>query len=304
MKIYRWPMIPLTILAFLYSCHTMKKLETIPLPAFDSEGHRGCRGLMPENTIPAMLNALDLGVTTLEMDAVITKDNQVILSHEPFFNKDITTKQDGTTLQEGEEKQLNIFAMTYAETQRLDVGMKPHPKFPHQQKLKATKPLLSEVIDDVEAAILLKNMPKVFYNIETKTQPATDGIFHPAPEDFVNTLMSVIEKKKIQNRVVIQSFDFRTLQFLHKKYPSIYTSALVEPTDKRSFQQQMDDLGFVPTIYSPYYTKVTPELLKECHDKKIKVVVWTVNDKATIDKLKAMGVDGIISDYPDLFNKK
>lgn len=302
MKIYRGPILTIVLLAFLYSCHTMKKLEKIELPAFDKEGHRGCRGLMPENSIPAMLKALELGVTTLEMDAVITKDKHVILSHEPFFNKDITTKKDGTTLQEGEEKTLNIFNMTYAETQQLDVGLKPHPKFPQQQKINATKPLLSEVIDDVEATIQLKNLKKVFYNIETKTQPSTDGVFHPAPEEFVKTLMGVIEKKKIQNRVIIQSFDFRTLQYLHQNYPTIYTSALVEPTDTRSFQQQLDDLGFIPTVYSPYFSKVTLELLKECHDRNIKVIPWTVNDKASIERLKAMGVDGIISDYPDLFN--
>lgn len=302
MQNYRWAILTLFSLTILYSCHTMKKLEKTALPAFDKEGHRGCRGLMPENTIPAMLKALELGVTTLEMDAVITKDKHVILSHEPFFNKDITTKKDGTTLQEGDEKALNIFTMTYAETQQLDVGLKPHPKFPHQQKIYATKPLLSEVIEDVEATIQLKHLPKVFYNIETKTQPSTDGIFHPAPEEFVKILMAVIEKKKIQHRVIIQSFDFRTLRYLHHNYPTVYTSALVEPTDGRNFQQQMEDLGFTPSVYSPYYSKVTTELIKQCHDLNIKVIPWTVNDRASIERLKAMGVDGIISDYPDLFN--
>src|SRR5580765_2886505 len=103
-------------------------------PAFDVEGHRGCRGLMPENTIPAMLKAIDLGVTTLEMDIVITKDSQVIVSHEPFFNHEITTKPDGSFVTEGEEHSLNIYNMSYTETQQFDVGLKTHPRFPEQAK--------------------------------------------------------------------------------------------------------------------------------------------------------------------------
>src|ERR1700712_4726938 len=139
------------ILAILISaCHTTKSI-TMNLPAFDTEAHRGGRGLMPENTIFSMLNGLKLGVTTLEMDAVITKDKQVILSHEPFFNHEITTKPDGSFIDEKEEKKYNVYGMTYAETQQYDVGIKLHPRFPRQQKLKATKPLLSQVIDSVEA---------------------------------------------------------------------------------------------------------------------------------------------------------
>src|ERR1700754_3858617 len=136
----------LFIVACIVACHVTQKTEKVGLPSFDKEGHRGCRGLMPENTIPAMMKALELGVTTLEMDAVITADNQVVLSHEPFFNHEITTKPDGKLVTAQEEKSLNIYKMTYAQTQQYDVGLRPHPRFPQQQKLKATKPLLKEVI--------------------------------------------------------------------------------------------------------------------------------------------------------------
>ena len=102
---------------------------------FDKQGHRGCRGLMPENTIPAMLHALELNVTTLELDVVITKDKQVVLSHEPFFNHEITTKPDGALVAEAEEKSLNIYQMTFEEVKRFDVGTRPHPRFPLQKKL-------------------------------------------------------------------------------------------------------------------------------------------------------------------------
>ncbi|AXY78098.1 glycerophosphodiester phosphodiesterase [Paraflavitalea soli] len=298
------------IVALIVSCHATRKTTnevqttdkpntSIDLPSFDKEAHRGGRGLMPENTIPAMLHAIDLGVNTLEMDAVITKDGQVILSHEPFFSAAIATKPDGTRVTPQEERSLNIFQMTYAETQRYDVGLAVNPGFKDQQKLAATKPLLSKVIDSVEAYTKKKKSTPVFYNIETKTNPRTDNQYHPAPEEFVEKLMAVILQKHIEDRVIIQSFDFRTLQILHTKYPAIRTAALV--ADNKGLEEHLKQLQFIPTIYSPLYTLVKPELVTQCHQQKIKVLPWTVNDKPTIEKLKALGVDGIISDYPNLF---
>jgi glycerophosphoryl diester phosphodiesterase len=290
----------LLLVALIFACHASKNVSDPLLPAFDIEGHRGCRGLMPENTIPAMMKALELGVTTLEMDAVITKDKQVILSHEPFFNHEITTGPDGKYVTEQDERNLNIFKMTYAQTQTYDVGLKPHPRFPNQKRLKATKPLLKEVIENVEAYHKLNGGRTVFYNIETKTQPATDGTFHPTPGDFVNTLMNVINSANVSDRVIIQSFDFRTLQVLHKRFPAVKTAALIEDFDKRSLDEQLKALGFKPTIYSPHYSLVNKELIAKCHELQVKVIPWTVNEKAKRDELKALGVDGIITDYPDL----
>ena len=271
--------------------------------AFDKQGHRGCRGLMPENTIPAMFKAIDLGVNTLEMDIVFTADHVAILSHEPFFNHEITTKPDGKFIEENEEKNYNIYTMSFAETQTFDVGLKPNPRFVKQQKVAAHKPRLSNLIDSVENYIFQKNLPKIYYNIETKTQPATDNIFHPAPAAFVDMLMKVIKEKNIEDRVIIQSFDIRTLQYLHKKYPLIKTALLTELTNRNSFRKQITDLGFTPTIYSPEYTLVTANLIASCHQKNIHIIPWTVNEKNKIDELKKMGVDGIITDYPNLFNQ-
>lgn len=289
------------ILALVIACHVSRKTEQAVLPTFDKEGHRGCRGLMPENTLPAMLSALDMHVTTLEMDVVVTKDKQVILSHEPFFNHEITTKPNGEYVNEEEERGLNIYTMSFPETQRYDVGLKPHPRFPRQQKLKATKPRLSEVIDNVEASVKLKGMNKVFYNIETKCNPLTDNTYHPAPEEFVDLLMGIVQRKKIIDRVIIQSFDFRTLKIVHQKYPLAHTAALIEDFDKRPFEKHLEELGFTPDIYSPAYSLVTKELVDKCHRQKMKIIPWTVNDKSTIDSLRNLGVDGIITDFPDLF---
>jgi glycerophosphoryl diester phosphodiesterase len=268
----------------------------------DKQGHRGARGLMPENTWPAMKLALDLGVTTLEMDAVITKDKKVILSHEPFMGHEITTKPDGSYVTEGEEKSLNIYQMTYEEVKKYDVGMKPHPRFPKQQKLNAVKPLLSDLFDSVRQYMMTRRRPFPYYNIETKCMPIGDDIYHPKPDEFTELLMAVIKEKYMEEQVIIQSFDFRSLQYLHKKYPAIKTAMLIEDFDKRTLEDQLKVLGFTPSIYSPHYSLVNEELIKKCHLRNIKVIPWTVNDKAAIDKLTAMGADGIITDYPDLFN--
>jgi glycerophosphoryl diester phosphodiesterase len=273
------------------------------MPKFDKQGHRGCRGLMPENTVPAMINAIGLGVTTLEMDVVITKDKQVILSHEPFFNHEITTKADGSFVTEKEEKNFNIYKIAFAETQQFDVGLKPHPRFPQQQKMAVQKPHLADVFDSVKNYMMMARRPFPFFNIETKLMPATDNIYHPAPAEFVELLMKVIKEKQLEDFVIIQSFDFRTLQYLHQHYPAIKTAMLIEDYDKRTLEDQIKALGFTPTIYSPAYVLATDEVIKKCHQQNIKIIPWTVNDKKEIERLKGLGVDGIITDYPNLFNE-
>jgi glycerophosphoryl diester phosphodiesterase len=117
----------------------------------------------------------------------------------------------------------------------------------------------------------------------------------------VELLMAMILEKKIEKRVIIQSFDPRSLQYLHEKYPFMKTALLVDLTDKKNFALQLKNLGFIPTIYSPEYHLVTPLLVKQCHDTGIQIIPWTVDDQPTISSLKALGVDGIISDYPNLF---
>lgn len=285
----------------LYSCTSTKMIQQNIVNTFDWQGHRGARGLVPENTIPAMYKAIDLGAVTLEMDAVITNDNQVILSHEPFFNHEITTKPDGSIVGKDEEKRLNIYMMSYAATQRYDVGLRGNPRFPQQQKMAATKPLLLDVIEAADQYALSKNKPLPFYNIETKLQPATDNKYHPSPKAFVDLLVAVIKHKKIEDRVTIQSFDIRTLQYLHQQYPSISTVLLIEDYNKKSITEQLQELGFTPTVYSPHYSLVNEGMVAACKLKGMKLVPWTVNDLATMKKLRALGVDGIISDYPNLF---
>ncbi len=268
----------------------------------DIQGHRGCRGLMPENTIPAMKKALDLGVTTLEMDISISKDLQAVISHDPYMSAEFVLKPDGQPVSESEAKSFKIYGLNYDEIRKFDVGSRPYPKFPRQQKMVVNKPLLEDLIDSVEAYAGAKNYPPPHYNIETKTTPEGDNIYHPAPEAFMKVLMPVILSKGIQKRVIIQSFDPRTLEIVHRDYPKIKTALLVENQD--GLGKNLERLSFKPSIYSPYYLLVNGETVEDCHKQKIKIIPWTVNTTPDIDKLTGDGVDGIITDYPDLFTKK
>ncbi len=272
--------------------------DSTPQKKFDLEGHRGCRGLMPENTIPAMLKAIDLNVNTLEMDVVITADEKVLVSHDPFFSHEITTLPSGDSIKESEEQKYNIYKMTYDSVEKFDVGMRPHPRFPNQEKMKVQKPLLSTLIDSVESYLARMQRPKVMYNIEIKSTNTTDNIFHPEPEKFADLLMDVITKKGIQNRVIIQSFDPRSLKIVSQKYPTMRLSLLIEnqKIPVKGFGKQY---GFKPNILSPDYLLLTKEIVDSLHKRHIKVIPWTVDDIDSAKKLYQMGVDGIITDYPD-----
>ena len=268
----------------------------------DLQGHRGCRGLMPENTIAAILHSIDLGVTTLEMDVVITKDKKVILSHETFLNPEIATPPMGQQFSSPKDKSYNIYQMTYEEVSRWDVGMKLHPKFPSQKKIPAIKPLLSDVIASVEEYVKLHHLKPLNYNIETKCAPASDGISHPAPDEFVALLVDVITKGNVTKRTTIQSFDKRSLQVLHQSFPSIKTSYLIDGSNKKTPDELITELGFQPSFLSPAFALINKEYVDACKKVKLKLIAWTVNEEKDIQKMASLGVHGIISDYPDRFN--
>jgi glycerophosphoryl diester phosphodiesterase len=268
---------------------------------FDVQGHRGARGVMPENTISGMLKAIDLGVTTIEMDIVISKDKQAVVSQEPYFNHEFSLTPAGKPIALKDEKKYNIFKMDYAEVKKFDVGSKTHPRFPGQQKFKAYKPLLGELIDSVEAYVKLNKLAKPNYNIETKLIRKGDGEFQPSPEEYVEIIMEIVKQKKIEKRVIIQSFDIRTLQYLHQKYPKMRTSLGID--EKEDFENNIADLGFKPTIYSPYSVLVGKSLVDRCHKVGVKIIPWTVNSVKDIEYMMGLGVDGIITDYPNLMGQ-
>lgn len=286
--------------AFMIVSFTSKEETNL---GFDLQGHRGCRGLMPENTIAGMLKAIDFGVTTLEMDVVITQDFGVILSHESYFNHEISKKPNGQFVDSSEEKNLNIYKMKYADVKTYDVGLKTHPRFLQQQKVAATKPLLFDVIDAVNNYCTQKNIAKnIKYNIEIKSSLATDRVYHPLVPEYCERVMAVLKNKQLLNKVTIQSFDTRVLQYLHKRYPTLSLAYLYEGDSNISLASRLAILGFSPSIYSPHYSHVNGNLIQFCSLKNIKVIPWTVNDLTTMQQLKNLGVSGLISDYPNLYS--
>jgi len=283
-----------TILLFLFSSHVLLAQIT-----FDKQGHRGARGLMPENTIQAMKKAIDLGMQTLEMDVVISKDKKVVVSHDTYMSSDFVRKPDGTDISAGEAKQIILYQLNYDEIKKFDVGSKPHPQFPQQAKFKTYRPLLSELIDSVDAYVKMKGLVSPQYNIEIKSAQEDDQVSHPAPDEFVDLVVKVCNDKKLGKRLTIQSFDVRPLQVLHKKYPEIKLSYLIGNT--KSPEENLAVLGFKPNVYSPHYKTVTQQVVSSCHEKGILIIPWTVNTKEEINQLIQLKVDGIITDYPNLF---
>lgn len=267
------------------------------IPKFDLQGHRGARGLKPENTIPAFIAALNYGVTTIELDVVITKDNQVVVSHEPWMSAEICMKSDSTRISKAEEKKFNLYQMTYDEIQKFDCGSGGNARFPEQERIALHKPLLRDVIIAVEDHIKNNSHYEVDYNIEIKSDKSGDKKFHPAPEEYSDIVYQLINEYLPMERVVIQSFDFRVLKYWKKKYPQVRLAALVE--NLKSAEANLKDLGFVPSIYSPNFKLLNKEVIASLRMKKIRVIPWTVNEPEDMKRLKSWGVDGIITDYPN-----
>lgn len=291
----------LGMVLLLGACGQSKKITgNSKYPHLDMEAHRGGRGLMPENTIPAMLDAIDRGMTTLEMDLQITRDKQVLVSHDATINGDFSLDPQGKPISKEQSKGLILYKMDYADIKKYDVGLKPFPAFPRQKKMAVNKPLLKDLIDATEAYAKKKGV-KIQYNIEIKSNPKNDGVLHPPVQEFVDLALGVINQKGIGPRTILQSFDVRTLRLMHAQHPNIRSSYLVDAKENRPIAEQFKALGFVPAVYSPHFTIVTETMVKECHQRKVKVIPWTPNDLPNLQRMVDMGVDGVITDYPDLF---
>ncbi|GAA4430592.1 glycerophosphodiester phosphodiesterase family protein [Pontibacter saemangeumensis] len=268
-------------------------------PDFYIEGHRGTRGLMPENTIPAMKKAVDVGANILEVDVQISKDRQVVVAHDPKVNPAITLLPNGEEIPQEDADKHILHQMDYAAIRKFDVGSKGNPDFPEQEKRKAHMPLLGELIDSVEHYTAARGLPPVIYNIEIKADPAKDGLYQPVPEELVELVMNVVKEKNIGNRFYVQSFDIRQIQEVHRRYPQV-TIGFLTSDKNATLEENISRIGFLPQIYSPYYKLVTSELIEESHRKGMKLVPWTMNTREEMRQLRQLGVDGIITDYPNL----
>src|SRR6185312_10904726 len=268
---------------------------------FDKQAHRGGRGLMPENTIASEKNAIDYDCT-LEMDLQMSKDKKIVVSHDAYFNSDFCLTPEGDTMSKKDGLSRLIYNMPYDSVTKYDVGLKPYHAFPKQKKLHAIKPLLSVLIDSVEAYAKEKHQV-VHYNIEIKSNPKYDGKYYSTLKEYVDSAMKIILDKGIASRTMMQSFDVRALRMIHEKYPKIQTSYLVGANNKKTAQGYIDEHGFKPDIFSPEFSLVTPELVKAFHKKHILVIPWTPETLEEMQRLKDIGVDGEITDYPELFQQ-
>ncbi|SMD01837.1 glycerophosphodiester phosphodiesterase [Pedobacter africanus] len=255
--------------------------------------HRGFRGLMPESTIAAMKNAVDLKADVLEFDITFTKDKKAVISHDPFLDYLITLDKNGKEIEP--QKKMAIYQMSYKDVKSYDVGSRQHKDFPQQKNFKAHIPLLAELLDSIEAYVNLKNYPKPTYNIETKTSKGRDGIYQPAPEEFVKRMMKVIYKAGVQDRVIIQSFDPRTLEIVRRDYPKV---AVMLITVKGSLADNMKKLTFLPDYYAPSPNLINKEVVDFCKQKGIKLLCGNTNNKQDIEKVLTLGVTRVCSDYP------
>ena len=209
----------------------------------------------------------------------------------------------GAPVQPEEEADLRIYGMPYAEVARFDCGQRGHPAFPKQASQSAVKPLLRDVIRMAESHAAHLGRAPVFYNVETKSTPAGDDELHPAPEAFVELIWEVVEREGIAERFTLQSFDVRTLQTARREKLPIRLSLLVADTGQppsEGFREGIRSLGFVPHVYSPDFRLVDEAVIERAHADEMAVVPWTVNDEATMRRLHDLGVDGLITDYPDV----
>ncbi len=296
--------IALSVLCLILLASCAVKHPGLPssYPHFMKEGHRVTRGLMPENTIPSMKKALELGTQIIEVDVYTSKDGQVIVTHDNAVNADHTLDPQGKEMTKAEAAKFIFHQMNYEDIRKFDVGSMVYKPYPRQQKMKVSIPTLSELIDSVEAFTKQRSMRPAIYNIELKSDPSFDGKYNATPSELIEATMKVVNSKKIGNRFYIQSFDFRPLQYVRKTYPKV-TVGFLTSNAKTTFEDNIEKLGFVPDIYSPTFSLVTPELISKVHAKKSKLVPWTVNTKEDMQRMILMDVDGIITDYPDILGQ-
>lgn len=271
--------------------------QDLPYPNFDVQGHRGCRGLMPENTLPAFQKALDLQVNTLELDLAVNKDKELIVTHEPYFRSGLSKAPDGTPITKEDELNHKIYEMTYDQIKSYDVGSLPDPKHPERENIRTYKPLFGQVVRKAQNFAFTNQVDMPDLNIEIKRHPKGDHIFHPGAEEFVNIVLKEIEEYQILSNTVIQSFDPESLRIVKAKEPNVRIALLVE--NEEGIKENLTKLGFTPDIYSCYYKLLDQSSIDYCHSKNIKVIPWTVNEVNDMKSMLALGVDGIITDYPD-----
>ena len=265
---------------------------------FDTQGHRGFTGKFPENTIPGFIGAIDTGVATLEMDVVLSKDGNVVVSHDLVMLKSLCLAPTGKELKDDSKM---LYNLRYANIVEYDCGSLGNSKYPNQQKMKTYKPLLSEVITVTDEYTAKNNLPEMRFNIEIKSSPSGDGVLHPKPSVYAEAVYEIIKLYEAEDRCTLQSFDLRILQYLQRTECEVPLALLVD--NELGIEKNLDLLGFTPDVYSCDYRLLSESEMDDANGFGVDIIPWTVNEKEDMERLIDWGVDGLISDYPDLLMK-
>jgi glycerophosphoryl diester phosphodiesterase len=261
---------------------------------FDWQGHRGARGLLPENTVPSFLRALSYAeVTTLELDVVISQDDRVIVSHDPFMEPSICQSPAGEPITDT----ISLRQLTAEAVATYDCGQLPHPHLPEQTNRPAHKPTLEAVFAAVDRYCIQHDRPAPNFNIEIKYHPDWEPELVPDRATFVRLVIGAVRNWGHPGRVTLQCFDPPTLAILHRKHPDLRLAYLDEAPG--GIGNKLTELGFRPEIYSPWHEPLTRAHVDRAHELGLRVIPWTVNEAGRMRELRHMGVDGIITDYPN-----
>ncbi len=255
-------------------------------------GHRGFRGKFPENSIIGFKKAIELGILGIELDVVVNKDKQLVISHEPYFQREYCLDSSGGNIQS--ESKYNIYQLTQEQILKFDCGSKYYSKFPEQQKLKTTKPLFQEFIKTL-------NLEKVVLLLEIKSNPKEYGISQPEPREYCELILNELKNYPFKSNVRIMSFDNQILEELHKinpSFPLIYLTYL--PKSPSYFLKK---LSFTPFGLGMFYPTIKGRKTHMLHKANVKLFAWTVNSISAMKKLRQDDVDGIITDFPDILKE-
>ena len=257
-------------------------------------GHRGCRGILPENSIIGFQKAIELGADGIEFDVVVNKDKQIVISHAPYMEQKYCLLPDGRKIKR--EKEFNLFQMTQMEIEKFDCGSKFHSNFPKQKKLKTHKPLLQEIFNKVD-------LSEVMILFEIKSEKRYYGKYQPHPIEYIDIILEEISNYPLRNNIVFMSFDANIINELHNRAPQ-YRLVYLTYTPFKSVKSCIKDLTNLPYAIGMYKPTISKKEIKKAHELGIAVFAWTVNSHKDFEQLKRYEIDGIITDYPGAFIKR